>query len=86
MKKLIYKGLYQMLLTLSNQFSNRFLTKCKIFLGTSLLVITSSCDKGGDDEPELMCYDPMPPQKTEEIEFQVPSPPAEDQINFTDIH
>ncbi|MDR2913308.1 MAG: hypothetical protein LBV74_00485 [Tannerella sp.] len=63
MKKVIYKGLYQIFLILSNQFNIRFLTKCKIFLGTSLLVITSSCD--GDDGIKVMCYDPVVPPETE---------------------
>jgi len=60
MKILIYKGLYATLLKLSNRFNIRLLSKYKILLGTALLVITSSCSKGGEKEGEIenppTCY------------------------------
>lgn len=84
MKKLVYKSLYNILLQSSNRFNNNLLTKCKIFLGTSLLIITTnSCDD--PDDPQVMCYDPMPPEKTEEIQSPSPSSPTEKQVNFTNI-
>ena len=59
MKKTVYKGLYAVLLRLTNSFNNRLLSRYKIFLGTTLLLLMSnSCKK--DNEPEIMCYD-MPP-------------------------
>lgn len=73
MKKSVYHSLYQVFLSLSNHFNNRFFVKCKILLGTTLIVLTSSCSKDEDDEPELMCYDPAPPKETVEIN---PLPPS----------
>ena len=82
MKKIAYKGLYNILLTLSNRFNSRFLTKCKLFLGTALLLITTnSCDD--PEDPVIMCYDPAPPEETEETELSSPPAPDENQIHFT---
>ena len=71
MKILIYKGLYATLLKLSNRFNIRLLSKYKILLGTALLVITSSCVKGGEREVEEgpMCY--MPPNEQSESIRQI---------------
>jgi hypothetical protein len=46
-------------------------------LGTALIVLTSSCSKEDDEEPELMCYDPAPPKETIEISPLTPSPSVE---------
>lgn len=65
MKRIIYKGLYNMSLTLSNRFNNRLLVKCKLFLGTALLLLTTnSCNE--PDDSEIMCYDPAPVDTTEQ--------------------
>ena len=62
MKKLIFKGLYTIVLNLSNRFNIRLLSGLKIFLGTSLLVLMSSCQKPEKEEvPEVTCYDPIMP-------------------------
>lgn len=64
MKKILYKNLYTFLLPITNRFNSRLLSKFKIFLGISLLITTSSCNK---DKPLIMCYEPVddpPPQET----------------------
>ena len=61
MKTFIYKGLYAVLLKLSNHFNSRLLSKWKILLGTTLLIILSACLRGGEREKEIdnpTCYDP----------------------------
>lgn len=81
MKRIIYKGLYNIFLTLSNRFNNCFLTKCKLFLGTSLLLLTTnSCNE--PDEPEIMCYDAGPPEATEQTTASTPSSSTEKEIDF----
>jgi hypothetical protein len=57
MKKVVYKGLYAIVLSLTNRFNIRLLSGLKIFLGTTLLVLMSSCVKK-EEEPEITCYDP----------------------------
>jgi len=74
MKRIVYRCLYRLMLFLSNYFDNRYLTKYKILLGTSLLMLTacqlvkkndrnegfvSSGSK--NDIPFVMCYDPVVP-------------------------
>lgn len=57
MKKIILQKLYNVSLSLSYYFDNKWLVKCKIFLGTSLLMLINSC--GADlktEEPEIACY------------------------------
>lgn len=84
MKKVIYKGLYNILLTLSNHFNNRFLTRCKLFLGTTLLLLTAnSCDD--PEEPQVMCYDPAPPEVPVETQPSLPPSPEENQADFMKI-
>lgn len=56
MKKTILRGLYNTCLSLSNYFDNKLLTKCKVFLGTSLLVLMGSCSDDPKEEPEVTCY------------------------------
>jgi hypothetical protein len=69
MKKVLYKSLYAFLLTLTNRFNSRLLSKFKIFLGVSLLILTSSCNKEKEKDPEIMCYMPAePPQESMVIE------------------
>ena len=59
MKKIVYKGLYAIVLNLTNRFNIRLLSVLKIFLGTTLLVLMSSCLKQEkEEEPEILCYDP----------------------------
>ena len=80
MKTVIYRGLYAMLLKLTNRFNIRLLSKYKILLGTALLVMMSSCIKGGEKEEEIegpTCY--LPPESTQ-IDTAKPSPPAENQL------
>ena len=68
MKKALYKSLYTILLTLTNRFNNRLLSTFKIFLGTSLLLIMSSCLKQEKEEDLIMCYMPVePPQESSVI-------------------
>ena len=60
MKTIIYKGLYNTLLKLSNRFNIRLISKYKILLGTALLLIMSSCAKEKEKEEEIeipTCYD-----------------------------
>ena len=52
MKKVVYKGLYRILFYLSNYFDNRYLKKYKIWLGTSLLVLTSACQHAKKEKPD----------------------------------
>lgn len=80
MKKVIYQSLYRIFLPLSNHFNNRFFVKCKVLLGTALIVLTSSCSKD-DDEPEIMCYDPAPPKETAEVRPVTP-PSSEEPARF----
>ena len=69
MKKLIYKGLYEITSLVSNRFNIRLLTNVKLYLGIALLVIASSCSKK-DDEPEIAtCYLPPPPQESAKTEI-----------------
>jgi hypothetical protein len=63
MKKVVYHFFYATLLRLSNHFNNRLITKCKFFFGMALLVIASSCNEK-EEEPEIMCYDVLPPEAT----------------------
>lgn len=58
MKKAACQKIYDFLTLLSNNFNSKFLTKCKVLLGISLIVMTGSCND--PDEQEIMCYDPMP--------------------------
>ena len=78
MKKVVYKGLYAIVLSLTNRFNIRLLTGLKIFLGTTLLVLMSSCVKK-EEEPEISCYLPAPPQETVLPE---PAQPATASINL----
>ena len=68
MKIALYKSLYSILLTLTNRFNNRLLSTFKIFLGTSLLLIMSSCLKKEKEEDEIMCYAVGLPQESMVIE------------------
>jgi hypothetical protein len=67
MRKVLYKSLYSILLTLTNLFRSRLLSKYKIFLGTALLIIMSSCSKK-EKEEEIpdgpTCYLPAEPQES----------------------
>jgi hypothetical protein len=64
MKKIVYKGLYAIVLNLTNRFNIRLLSVLKIFLGTTLLVLMSSCmKKEKEEEPGPTCYLPPPPQE-----------------------
>jgi hypothetical protein len=68
MKKIIYKGLYDLLVRLSNRFNSQLLSKCKILLGIALLVVMSGCNKEKEEnrepeeEPEIWCYAFGPPR------------------------
>jgi len=67
MRKIIYRFSYDVLLTLSNRFKSRLLSRYKIFLGTALLVLLSSCSKKENEEAEEegpLCYLPPAPQET----------------------
>ena len=86
MKKLIYKGLYEITSLISNRFNIRLLTKFKLYLGIALLVIVGSCSKKEEDESEVMCYDPPPlPQESAKIEPVKSSLPTEKQLSSTDL-
>ena len=75
MKKIIFKGLYTIVLNLSNRFNIRLLSGLKIFLGTTLLVLMSSCLKQEkEEEPEVTCYLPPPPKEIV-IPERAPTPP-----------
>lgn len=57
MKKIILQKLYNICLSLSYHFDNKLLAKCTIFLGTSLLMLISSCNADSKtEEPEVTCY------------------------------
>ena len=45
MKKAIYKVLYLLFVRLSNLFNSRLLSKSILYLGTALLILSSSCSK-----------------------------------------
>ncbi len=67
MKKKVFHGLYDICLSLSNHFNNKLLTRCKIFIGISLLVLMGSCS--GDPEEEVVtCYLTVGPDEEEIIE------------------
>ena len=87
MKKLIYKGLYVALLRLTNRFNIRLFAKYKILLGTALLLILSSCIRGGEREKdvEITCYDVAPSQRSVQTETGKPSPQSGNPINISDI-
>jgi len=60
MKRITYQWFYKILLFLSNYFDNRYLKKYKIWLGTSLLVLTSACQHAKKDKPdEVLSYMPV---------------------------
>ena len=86
MKKLIYKGLYEITSLVSNRFNIRLLTNFKLYLGIALLVIASSCSKK-DDEPEqpISCYLAPPPQESAKMESVKTSSPTEKQLSSTDL-
>ncbi len=59
MKTVIYKGLYNTLLILTNRFNIRLLSRYKILIGIALLVLLSSCHKEKEEkekEPPVTCY------------------------------
>ena len=59
MKKTVYKGIYAILLRLTNRFNSRLLSKYKIILGAALLMLMSSCVKEKEERQELeevTCY------------------------------
>ena len=81
MKKLIFKGLYTIVLNLSNRFNIRLLSGLKIFLGTTLLVLMSSCLKQEkEEEPEVSCYFPV--GSPQEIVNSEPAQPASASIDL----
>ena len=94
MKKLIYKGLYEITSLVSNRFSIRLLTKFKLYLGIALLVIVSSCsksdseiiddEKNGDEPHAPTCYLPYYPPEAPQ-ESAKTSTPAEKQLLSTDL-
>lgn len=82
MKKFFYQKIYDALSLLSNRFSSKFLTRYKLLLGMSLLVL-SGCSKE-PEEPEVTCYIVAPPEETEEV--RVLSPDASGSlVNMEDI-
>ena len=68
MRKVIYRFSYDVLLTLTNRFKSRSLSRYKIFIGTALLVLLSGCHKKEIEEVEdesSLCYaPPEPPQES----------------------
>ena len=66
MKKTIYQRLYHILSYLSNRFNNRYLTKYKVLLGTSLLVLMN-LSTGCKRNARVSCYE-VPPMPEDTIE------------------
>lgn len=78
MKKKIIESLYRIISFLSDSFGVQFLTKYKVLLGTSLLILTSCqlvkkndrnngfVSSDSDDYPIVMCYDPVAPEPPED--------------------
>jgi hypothetical protein len=61
---------------LSNYFDNRYLTKSKILIGTSLLVlinVTPGCKR----HIQVTCYEPSAPDDTIEIQRTQPDEPLD---------
>jgi len=72
MKRTISKSLYRILLLLSNRINNQLLVKLKLLLGVYLIMLTGSCSNH-DDEPEIMCYDPVVPRDSLEMQSTYPT-------------
>lgn len=71
MKRITYQCFYKFLSFLSNYFDNRHLTKYKILLGTSLLVlinVTPGCKR----HVQVTCYEPSVPDDTIEVQRTQP--------------
>lgn len=66
MKRITYCCFYKVLSFLSNHFDNRYLTKYKVLLGTTLLVLTNVCQAQGNMDDRL-CYAAMPINKQTNI-------------------
>lgn len=53
-KKIFYTYLYRLLLVISNRFNNRYLNTYKLFIGSTLILLTAGCKESEKQNKEII--------------------------------